>query len=827
MVLGYGIKFEVKIHIFKQKHMDLKNTLTFLCFLFLTFSNFAQNKKDQPDLVSSYKEYTDLPRETVYAHLNKTTYFKGEIMGFTVYAFDKSTKKPSTTATNIYCTISDENNKLIKSELILANNGVANGSFQIDSLFTSGQYTFKTYTNWMRNFDEPNYYGQSVKIKDSEKEIAKKTKSLGLKVDAQFLPEGGHLVVDAINSVGVIIKDSLGFGVPNISGRVVDSGNTTITDFSTNIYGIGKFYFTPIASENYSVILELGEKQSFPIQKAENNGIVLTMNDLESKVAISFRTNNNTLPQIKKKKFTLAIHNGSTLKITEVSFGNSLEVVKVINYKDLSPGINIFTLFDENNKPILERSFFKYDGINLLTAGDPQIKSSKDSITIKIPIKNSKSSLTNNFSISVLPEGTASYNPTNNSISATYLQPYINSYVEDASYYFTNITRKKKIELDNVLLTQGWSSFDWNTVFNNPPKAFYNYENGIEFRANVNGKYAPEYIMYATINNEMKLFELEEVDKDFGAIGLYPMDTEELRFSSIKKNNYIERPNLYLQFSPSKIPDFNKTRIYAPLNDNLVNDNYFGSKILKASWDNAEQLEEVVIHGNKKLTREEKLTRTAFGKVKVIDDQIRKSYLFFGDYIRTQGFKVYETMGQLLIMNPRPVSFGQGQIVTMKGSLPNTYNTSIYVKPVIVYLNNIPLKNTDILYKYSMDEIDYITIDKSGTSEGGLGVPGVIKIFTDPLKAQNKMKRNITQNVSVPLTFTSSKKFYVPEYSSYLGKFYQDYGVIDWFPQLKIQEDGNLQFTILKPKTNSLRLFIEGTANNGSFISDQKTIILP
>jgi hypothetical protein len=184
-------------------------------------------------------------------------------------------------------------------------------------------------------------------------------------------------------------------------------------------------------------------------------------------------------------------------------------------------------------------------------------------------------------------------------------------------------------------------------------------------------------------------------------------------------------------------------------------------------------------------------------------------------------------MGQLLIMNPRPVSFGQGQIVTMKGSLPNTYNTSIYVKPVIVYLNNIPLKNTDILYKYSMDEIDYITIDKSGTSEGGLGAPGVIKIFTDPLKAQSKMKRNITQNVSVPLTFTSSKKFYVPEYSSYLGKFYQDYGVIDWFPQLKIQEDGNLQFTILKPKTNSLRLFIEGTANNGSFISDQKTIILP
>lgn len=206
--------------------MKSKNTLPTLFHLSLflilifTFSGFAQNK-NQPDLVSSYKEYTELPREISYAHLNKSTYLKGEIMGFTTYVFDKANKKPSTTTTNIYCTISDKNNNIVKSKMILAANGIANGSFQIDDIFTSGEYTFRAYTNWMRNFDEQNYYTQTVKIIDSETEDIQKTKVSTLKLDAQFLPEGGHFVADVKNSVGVIVKDSFGFGVPNVTGIVI------------------------------------------------------------------------------------------------------------------------------------------------------------------------------------------------------------------------------------------------------------------------------------------------------------------------------------------------------------------------------------------------------------------------------------------------------------------------------------------------------------------------------------------------------------------------------------------------------------------------------
>ncbi|MGO3181239.1 MAG: hypothetical protein ACTIJ9_00255 [Aequorivita sp.] len=783
--------------------------------LVFSFSGFGQNKENS-DLVSSYKEYTELPREISYAHLNKTTYLKGEIMGFTVYVFDKLNKKPSPTTRNIYCTISDEKNRIVKSEMVLAANGTANGSFEIDSLYSSGQYTFKAYTNWMRNFDEQNYYVQNIKVIDSEVEDIVKNNVTTSKLDAQFLPEGGHFVADVKNSVGVIIKDSIGFGVPDVTGKVVDSKNNKLTDFETNGLGIGKFTFLPNTNELYKVVLNFnGTEQTFPIEKPENQGIALTVNDLENRVALSFRTNENTLKLIKKKNYTLAIHNGAVLRTVNVNFGKSLEIVKIINYEDLSTGINIFTLFDDNNHPILERLFFKYDGIKLLSAQNPQIVNSKDSLTIAIPINNINQVLINNFSVSVLPSETKSYNPNNNIISEAYLQPYIKSYIENAAYYFTEITRKKKFELDHVLLTQGWSSYDWNTIFNKPPQELYEYENGISFRANVNDKTASEYMMYASINNEMEIFDLSKGEKDFGAVGLYPMEAEKARFSAIKKNKNIERSNLYLQFSPSTIPNLNiGKKAPAPLSESTTYLNRDVKPMYQSSWEKREKLKEVIVTTHKELERADKLNRVPYGKVEVFDDLKRKTTKDFASYIRTQGFIALEGMGSLKILNRRPVSIRQESIGKSA------------VGP-IVYLDNIRLSDTNILYKYNMDNIDYIYINKSGAGEGGDAAAGVIKIFTDPTIDQGNTKRNVTQEIAVPLTFSTLKKFYTPEYTSYQSRFYQNYGVIGWFPRLSIQDDGKIHFTIPHQQIDGLSIFIEGTANDGGFISEKKTLTVP
>src|SRR5690606_36025034 len=178
---------------------------------------FSKNTDKIETLVSFFKTYTNLPREVIYTHVNKSTLIKGETLGFTLYVFDKNQKKLSNVTTNVYCIITDENNTIIKSQLILITNGIGNGTFDMDGAFQTGKHTFTAFTNWMKNFDEQNYYAQTINIIDPEVRVDSVNETNNV-IDAQFLPEGGHLVADLENNMGVIIKDKNGFGIPNIQG---------------------------------------------------------------------------------------------------------------------------------------------------------------------------------------------------------------------------------------------------------------------------------------------------------------------------------------------------------------------------------------------------------------------------------------------------------------------------------------------------------------------------------------------------------------------------------------------------------------------------------
>ena len=82
------------------------------------------------------------------------------------------------------------------------------------------------------------------------------------------------------------------------------------------------------------------------------------------------------------------------------------------------------------------------------------------------------------------------------------------------------------------------------------------------------------------------------------------------------------------------------------------------------------------------------------------------------------------------------------------------------------------------------------------------------------------------QEIKIPLTFTAPTKFYAPKYTSYQSKFFKEYGVIDWIPNMSVDENGTISFKISNQSGNNIKLFIEGTANNGSFISEVKSVTL-
>ena len=287
-----------------KNYKQVVQKITFLTLL-LFFQNFLQGQNKNLDTV--FNNYTKPLQEVIYSHLNKTKFIKGESLGFTSYAFNKQNKLLSSITANLYCVITDSNNKVVKEKLIQVKNGIANDSFRIDSIFRSGKYTFKSYTNWMLNFSKHNYFVDTFEVIDPETtKFVEKTKKSN-KIDVQILPESGHLLSDVVNTMGVVVKDSLGYGFANLKGEILDTNNNHITSFQLNKLGIGRFSFIPKSNLEYKAIIEKnGKKITTPFsEKTKGKGVLLRVSTNSNHTLISAVTNKNTFPEIKNKVYKL------------------------------------------------------------------------------------------------------------------------------------------------------------------------------------------------------------------------------------------------------------------------------------------------------------------------------------------------------------------------------------------------------------------------------------------------------------------------------------------------------------------------------------------
>ena len=185
----------------------MKRTGIVLLFLLSTFFSFAQEKLAS----EAYVEYFNTPREALYIHTNKTTFLPGEEIWFKVYTYDRKSQLSSKATTNIHLGIFDKDGKQIDQKLVLAQSGFAHGNIAIDSTFSSGDYFLKVSTNWMKNFKEDDSFIKQIKIINPqfEEEVDQVSAK---EYDIQFLPEGGYLLADVKNIVGVKAIDDTGKG---------------------------------------------------------------------------------------------------------------------------------------------------------------------------------------------------------------------------------------------------------------------------------------------------------------------------------------------------------------------------------------------------------------------------------------------------------------------------------------------------------------------------------------------------------------------------------------------------------------------------------------
>jgi hypothetical protein len=778
----------------------MKKKLCLLAFLIFYSLGFSQEKS----VVDSYVDYFTLPRETLFLHTNKTTYIPGEEIWFKVYAYDRKSQLTSKVTTNIQLSIFDADGNQVDQKLFRAQEGFAHGNIAVDSTFVTGNYFIKVGTNWMKNFQEDDAFVKKISI-INQKYDAKQTTVNTQEFDVQFLPEGGHLLAGVKNIVGVKVIDDKGKGT-KASGSIVDQDGNEIASFNTNFLGIGRFSFVPVDGQSYTakITLDNTNEIELPLPESKSKGISIAVNNTRpSDVIIDFNTNDASFPQVKAQAYKMLIHKDGITKVIPVQFTTNQKRF-VIAKEALFKGVNTITLFDENQNPLVERMFFNETPIKNYQVSLRNTSVVNDSLVVSLET-NLENNITANTSISVLPKGTKSYAPKHNMLSAFYLKPYLKGSIENPSYYFTNINRKKRYELDLLLLTQGWSRYSWDNIFRNPPTIRYKFENGITINGNVNSDIVslPKLMLQPTLNNPTRFIEYDQKGR-FQIENYFPMKNEELRFSLINKKGKGKPPKMAVnslllwEKESINLEDFQEYRsFYADKNSiptNFINDR--------------EVLDEVVVSGRLSPVFNKKGPPFK-GSIIKVTDSVALRFANLAKILDTEKFIVF-----------------QGAEISVRSVERNSRGGT---RPVFYFVDGQPVNPIalNMLFTSPTSEFEDIYIDYSNNvvQNPVTGIPVTESIIINLFSRRTNFKtESLNRNASstsrtLKHGFEPVKEFYTPRYINYEIESFKEYGVIHWEPNALFQPNQATQLTVVETGLNEIDFYIEGITSDGNLIS--------
>ncbi|MFV9483326.1 hypothetical protein ACNI3T_05775, partial [Christiangramia sp. ASW11-125] len=683
-----------------------KLSVQLIAFLLLFCQTILFSQDFSRPIHNKLIEFHSFPKEVAYLHLNKSSYLNGEQLAFKAYVSTLRDFKPSFNTTNLYVQIKDSTNAVLKEKLILIDKGVGSNLFNIDSTFVGGNYTITAYTNWMRNFDQHHFFQQSFQVLNSN--LDSKVKKVSLEnIDAQFLPESGHLVANTKNYLGVVVKDPSGFGLSNATVEILNSEKKIIQTTTLDQFGIGKVSIEPEVSEKYIARIRYGgnEFTVAPELDISSKGIVLSSELNKTNVVLQLRTNRETLKDIGHKEYALTLQNANSVKTFKVTFEENTILETNFAFKDMDPGINIFTLWDSEGSPIVERMIFNSENLPIASLKKPKVLAELDTLNFNFEkLKDQDSTF---ISVSILPKETSSYDSKNSILSQYFLRSYVQGFIEGGDWYFENDSEVNKVALDNLLLTQGWSSYNWKKIFSDEELPKYEFEQHLNVTATANGSTEKErkFIIHASSTNMLSEITLPPGKDSFILEDLTPMEGEDLFISRIKSNGSLVPAGLAIRFDTRFIEKFDRptdvlTRKPAYIEDNT--NNYFFS--MNNFGENAEMLDEVLVETeiDPVLERERKLGMHAWGRVNVITDEDKMMFTTLAQYLRSKNLTVQESPRNFAVRSSL-------SSMTFLNITPAPFEDQVFTTPdkkreddpdgngMTLFLDDFPLSDTGML----------------------------------------------------------------------------------------------------------------------------------
>lgn len=299
-------------------------------------------------------------------------------------------------------------------------------------------------------------------------------KTTSPRLSIQFFPEGGNLVQDIPTKVAIKAVNSAGLG-EDVQGSIIDDTGNELFSFQTSHLGMGNFILNPQPGKTYSakITLKNGSIQTIPLPAILPQGYSLNVNNADStKITVKILSSQSLLNKGEIK--VLIQHNNNVLTVLRTKAEKQVSTFSIPK-KDLPSGIVHFTLFNTASQPIADRLVFIN---NLSDQIDLELKNLKpayhkrEQVPLDFAAQAAGKPAQGSFSVAVTNATSVIPDQDNESniLTSLLLSADLKGYIEKPNYYLRNSDKETMANLDNLLLTQGWSRFLWKDIISGTVK---------------------------------------------------------------------------------------------------------------------------------------------------------------------------------------------------------------------------------------------------------------------------------------------------------------------------------------------------------------------
>ncbi len=526
----------------------IEKVLCILPIIFSCFHSLAQMGYEE-ELTQFINEKK---HEKVYLHFDKPHYAAGEDLWFKAYVTNAVSHLPTEVSSNLYVELINDEKEIIDSLTLFINEGTAQGSLSLDRDLRPKSYRIRAYTEWMRNFDDEFFYSRDFVITNPsfvehptfvehpetpsfvehpetpQKKVTDKSKLL-----VDFFPEGGDLIAGIPMKVAIKATDAYGVPIP-MNGKIINDKGEEITRFESNHLGYALCFFEPAAEASYLAVI--GEA-TFDLPPVKNTGAsirVIHGHELKH-VHIGVLSKNLDLTD-----GTLVIHSKGQFLLSKTCSDPS-SFAAVLKKSELKGGIIHLTFFDKNRIPLTERLIFPNPPIDepaISITSDKEVYEKRSKVTLKVVPERTD---IQSASVTINPQAESSYQNAENITNYLLLTSDLKGKIESPDYYFKD-TKESYKALDLLMLTHGWSRFNWTSLLEKDDfSPQYLPENGLKITGRASNFYTDKSLKNALIGLTIPSLGLDEtfdIDDDgiFEIVGLRLTDSTTIFIRALKES---------------------------------------------------------------------------------------------------------------------------------------------------------------------------------------------------------------------------------------------------------------------------------------------------